>query len=183
MAMAYPKHIHNNEQDQTTKYYMAEFIINLGHVLPCELCKNSYHNFINKLKFMEQLNSRKDLTRFFYNLHNKVNYKLGVPECNIPSYKKVIEYYSTFIAGKPCKATTEQDKKEKKLLGCKNIDFANYECNVKVLDKNNNNIEKTLDSFKNLTDSNSNYCPILFLLLIIAIIIIVILLLKLARTH
>ena len=78
MAMVYPKHIHNNEQDQKKKYYMAEFIINLGHVLPCWLCKTSYNHFINELKFMEQLNSRKHLVKFFYDLHNKVNNKLGV---------------------------------------------------------------------------------------------------------
>lgn len=67
--------------DQQKIDYLNYFIA-LGNVLPCKYCRTSYQEFINddgatRLD-MSVMESRETLTKWGFNLHNKVNEKLGV---------------------------------------------------------------------------------------------------------
>ena len=61
-----------------------------------------------QLDLYNSLKTRKDLTKWLYDMHNKVNHKLGVPECNIPSFEDVISQYEEYRA--KCKKTTEEEE-------------------------------------------------------------------------
>jgi hypothetical protein len=69
-----------NPSKQQQKDYMDYFRL-LGKVLPCKYCRDSYDKFVKKgitkldLKVMK---SRETLTKWGFELHNKVNRKLGV---------------------------------------------------------------------------------------------------------
>ena len=158
MAMSYPKKIDdNNPQHRTKKNSMYAFLSNLGNVLPCPLCGSSYNTYIKEptMSIWEHLDSRKSLILFIYNLHEKVNDKLGVAQCEKPSFKETVEYYKQFIANSPCKATTEEEKIKKRLEGCKNKDFKKYKCMVNIIDENSMNKGETDNSTDNSTDIKS----------------------------
>ena len=101
MAMAYPKKIDpKNERHILIKKNMNKFLNSLGYILPCPICGDSYLDYITQQDFqiLDHLDSRKNLTYFLYKIHNKVNEKLGVPKCNVPSFQEVLNFYSKFIA-------------------------------------------------------------------------------------
>jgi hypothetical protein len=66
--------------DDDKKNY-RNFFESLHHVLPCLYCRVSYGEFIkteNTIITDEVFNSRNNLTKWLYELHNRVNKKLGV---------------------------------------------------------------------------------------------------------
>lgn len=66
-----------NEQKENYKFFFEK----LGDVLPCIHCRDSYKKFIkeeNSILDNTALENRESLTKWLYNLHNKVNEKLGV---------------------------------------------------------------------------------------------------------
>ena len=116
MAMAYPKYINkNNPEHINKKTSMLNFLLNFGSILPCGLCANSYNKFIKQeiLNPANYLDSRQLLVYYIYKLHEEVNNKLGVAQCNRPSFKDIINYYKQFMAGMPCTLTTKDEKKTK----------------------------------------------------------------------
>ena len=58
-------------------------------------------------------------------IHNKVNSKLGVPKCNIPSFEEVKKKYEAFRA--KCSKTTKRDVEENLKSKC-NLKNANKGC-------------------------------------------------------
>jgi len=57
------------------------FFESLMNVLPCSFCRDSYHKFImeGNTKFTDdKLQNRETLTKWFYDIHNAVNNKLGI---------------------------------------------------------------------------------------------------------
>ncbi len=73
------------------------FYSNLGNVLPCKYCRNSFTKYHNHLPVHGLLDSRKKLTEWVYLIHNKVNGKLrrqGFLDTPNPSFKEVNEKYA-----------------------------------------------------------------------------------------
>jgi hypothetical protein len=195
MAMSYPKKINeNNPEHRKRRNAMFQFLSNLGDILPCPICGVSYNTYIKDpyLSIWNHLNSRANLIEFIYKIHNKVNKKLGVPQCDIPSFKEVVEYYSQFIAG-PCKATTDDERHQRLLLGCSNDDiekgkFKNYSCSVNVIDKNNNSNVNILDNKENFgnvsnKENNSTLTIIFGILALVFFITTIILFIKLKKKY
>jgi hypothetical protein len=178
IAMAYPKKIdEDNPRHIEIKKKMYNFLSSLGFILPCPICGDSYNNYIKQKDYqiLNHLDSRQNLTYFLYKIHNKVNEKLGVPDCDIPSYYEVLKYYSRFIAGSPCVATTEKEREQKKNQMCKKNNFKKYKCIVNVLDTYNHMSETmNKESFKDI--NNKNLKIDIFHILLIVIIIILLLL-------
>jgi hypothetical protein len=173
MAMAYPKKIHeNDEYDLKIKQNMHNFLNSLGYVLPCPICGESYSKFIQEPEFniMKHLNSRADLIKFIYKIHNKVNDKLGVLPCNTPKLEEVIKFYSKFIAGNPCSATTDEERKMKKKIGCKDMDFKKYKCFINIVDTYNKKNEVPLKEHFSYNYSSFSLKDIIYLLIIICLI-------------
>jgi len=65
---------------------------------------------------MKHLNSRKDFTKWFYDVHNMVNDKLGVPQCERPTFEEIEERYQSFRAS--CKPITAKEREDKAGKGC-----------------------------------------------------------------
>ncbi len=188
MAMSYPKKIdENNSLHRKKRNAMFSFLHNLGDVLPCPLCSDSYSTYIRdpNLSINDHLSSRARLIHLIYKIHNRVNEKLGVPKCNIPSFKEVVEFYNKFTAG-PCKATSDEERQQRLLLGCKNDDinnnkFKNYSCSINIIDNNNkNNISINSENFQNNFESQSNSKSNKNTILIIIITILIIILAMIA---
>jgi len=117
ITVGYPYKINpKNKEHISRKQHTKEFFNNLGHVLPCKYCRESYLKFISESPIDNHLNTRKELAKWFYNIHNKVNQKLGVPKCDIPPFKEFYQKYETYRA--KCKQTTDNDRKKRKEKGC-----------------------------------------------------------------
>jgi hypothetical protein len=93
-----------------------DFFNSLGNVLPCKYCRDSYNKYIVELPVEYFLKSRKDLTRWLYLIHNKVNEKLGVPACDIPSFEAIEKTYDNYRAS--CKQTTSEERSDRIINGC-----------------------------------------------------------------
>jgi hypothetical protein len=104
-----PEHI-----EKQNDYY--RFFYYLGKVLPCKYCRNSYMDFFTKLSPMSKLGSRKELTKWLYDIHNMVNDKLGVPECEIPKFEEIEEKYQSFRAS--CAPLTTEQRNNNSVKGC-----------------------------------------------------------------
>jgi hypothetical protein len=69
-----------NPSDEQKKNY-KNFLLQLGNVLPCSLCRDSYKIFITNedTELTDQVfTNRETLTKWAFNLHNRVNKKLKV---------------------------------------------------------------------------------------------------------
>ena len=75
-----------------------QFFYYLGKVFPCRYCRDSYDKFFKELPIDNYLSNRRDLCLWLYLMHNKVNDKLGIPTCNIPSFENVQKKYESYRA-------------------------------------------------------------------------------------
>ena len=117
ITMGYPYKIDTkNKEHISRKQHTKNFFNSLGHVLPCKYCRESYLEYISECPIDKHLNTRKKLAKWFYDIHNKVNQKLGVPKCDIPPFKEFYQKYETYRA--KCKQTTDNDRKNRKEKGC-----------------------------------------------------------------
>jgi hypothetical protein len=117
ITFGYPYAINPDNPDHATKkedYY--KFFYYLGRVFPCKYCRESYQKFFKQVSPANHLNTRKDLTKWLYDVHNLVNDKLGVPECERPSFDDVNKTYEEFRA--KCRAPTDEEVVERKAKGC-----------------------------------------------------------------
>lgn len=98
MTFSYP--ITPSEDDK--KHYMNFFNL-LSYTLPCSLCRDSYKVFIKESDTLidNAFESRDTLTRWLYDIHNKVNKKLNLTYGT--TYEEVKTRYSTFYA--QCKSS------------------------------------------------------------------------------
>ena len=117
VSFGYPFKIDTTNPEHLEKqndYY--RFFYYLGKVLPCKYCRNSYMEFFANNSPMNHLGSRKELTKWLYDVHNMVNDKLGVPQCERPSFEEIEERYQSFRAA--CKPLTESQRNDKAGKGC-----------------------------------------------------------------
>ena len=104
-----PKHIGKPEDYYNFFYY-------LGKVMPCRYCRESYQEFFQEDDPAKHLKTRDDLVKWLYDLHNKVNHKLGVPKCEIPTLAQIQKQYESYRA--KCKPTTNEEREENQRKGC-----------------------------------------------------------------
>lgn len=88
---------------EPTKENMGEykaFFLSIKNVLPCKYCRDSYTEYIltekNTRLESKHLANRDNLTRWVYELHNRVNLKLGMTYD--VSYKDIFEKYESYRA-------------------------------------------------------------------------------------
>ena len=117
ITFGFPYAINHDNPDHKGKqedYY--NFFYYLGRVMPCKYCRDSYQEFFRELDLSKSLQSRKQITKWLYDIHNKVNHKLGVPDCDIPSYEDIVSTYEQYRA--KCKKTTDAERDLNKKKGC-----------------------------------------------------------------
>ena len=61
---------------QEDKEYYRTFFVNLKNVLPCNECKIHYSKLIEEFPIEPHLDSKKELFKYVYILHKKVNKRL-----------------------------------------------------------------------------------------------------------
>ena len=84
--------------DEDKKNYKS-FFEQLKYVLPCKYCRDSYTEYIAKEPTKltnEVLENRSTLTKWLYDLHNRVNNKLDTEYGT--TYEEVVEKYESFRA-------------------------------------------------------------------------------------
>jgi hypothetical protein len=70
----------SNPKHREKKKYYKQLFKNFQFTLPCKYCRVSYKKFLKEDPIEPNLMSRKDLTFWFYRIHNKVNAKLRQQE-------------------------------------------------------------------------------------------------------
>jgi hypothetical protein len=101
--------------DKRKKKYYFDFFKRTGDVLPCRYCRESYQQFIKEPSTrltLRVLKNRETLSRWLYDIHNKVNKKLEVTD--IPPFEEVWNKYES-LRSKCTKSPTIQEKVKK---GC-----------------------------------------------------------------
>lgn len=76
------------------------FFNTVQYILPCKYCRESFKEFVKQYPINNNLDSRKKLSQWLYNIHNLVNNKLikqGLLNTPNPSYKEVEKIYSEEI--------------------------------------------------------------------------------------
>lgn len=96
------------QQEQTARFYES-----LASVLPCEECKSDYGQLLQQDPVRRHLKDRETLSRWFYDIHNRVNQKLGKPITL--TFDQVKEIYLS------CQSTKEEVKQCKKQSNSKTI--------------------------------------------------------------
>tara|TARA_B100001057_G_C22820874_1_gene939344 strand:+ start:113 stop:802 length:690 start_codon:yes stop_codon:yes gene_type:complete len=190
ITFGYPYVINPENSDHDLKqddYY--KFFYYLGKVLPCKYCRDSYMEFFKELPIVNSLNSREELTKWLYDMHNKVNHKLGVPKCQIPSFKEVKTEYERYRA--KCKKTTEKERDVNQAKGCfRPADGTTKRCVVKIVNCQNGDVtrrnnDNSDDVSKLKLPSSGDYLVILksdlynYLIVLILIVLIMLKLFKL----
>lgn len=156
ITFGYPYIINMNKKEHVVRMNKTrDFFRNIGYVLPCKYCRNSYIEFMKEIPIEYFLKSRKDLTFWLYKMHNKVNNKLGVPDCNIPSFEEVQKRYEAFRA--KCSKTTNEERENNKTKGCvKPADGTTKRCFLKVVTCNKGDITRR-DNAVYYTKQNNDY--------------------------
>ena len=133
-VMGYPVEIDKKDKKDVARMKKTKLFFNtIGHILPCVYCRESYNKFIKELPIDNFLSSRKKLAKWLYMIHNKVNKKLGVPKCDIPSFDAVYKRYEQYRA--KCHKTTKKEAEKNASKGCvvpKN--GKKRKCVIKIID-------------------------------------------------
>jgi len=100
VSFSYPNNPTTNE-----KQYFKNFYESLQYTLPCSYCRKSYSEFIitEPTILANALDNKYTLTKWLYDVHNRVNQKLGV-DYGI-TYDEVVKKYESFRA--TCDPTKE----------------------------------------------------------------------------
>lgn len=112
---------HNYDPNNHDPDDYRNFFENLGKVLPCKYCRQSYQEFFAELPIDDYLDSQKNMAYWMYLMHNKVNEKLrkqGLLETPDPSFASVYQKYDQWKAdctkkrGKPttCRIPDSNDR-------------------------------------------------------------------------
>jgi hypothetical protein len=103
ISFGYPEKVGDSPEEHKLKQDTYRFFEYLGAVLPCPECKEHYSRNFYDHNLMVSLNSRKDFTKWVYDLHNRVNKETKVPESEWPSYKDVYNKFNN-IRSENCEA-------------------------------------------------------------------------------
>ena len=99
----------------TTRSRYRRFFTEVGNVLPCRYCRDSYKEFIKEDRIEHNIQDRDHLVEWFWRIHNKVNQKLGVHYCDA-DLKGIKEQYESYRAR--CQALTSVERQVNSEKGC-----------------------------------------------------------------
>lgn len=110
ITLNYPK-----EPTQYQKKIYSDFFNLLGKILPCQSCNNHYIKLNNELPVQFNLNSRENLVRWLFEIHNKINESLKKKRI---SYDEFINIYKNLYNNKNESITyyKKKNKLQKKII-------------------------------------------------------------------
>lgn len=117
VAFGYPYKIDmTNEKHKHKKHQYSTFFRYIGTVLPCKYCRESYMDFIRLNPVENNLDTREQLCKWLFDIHNLVNDKLGVAEDCRPTFKEHQQRFEQYRA--KCKKTTDDERENNIAKGC-----------------------------------------------------------------
>ena len=99
----------------TTRTRYSRFFTEVGNVLPCRYCRDSYKDFEKDDPILRNNENRSTLVEWLWRIHNKVNQKLGVHYCDA-SLEELKTRYESYRA--KCKALTPDERIINSEKGC-----------------------------------------------------------------
>ena len=128
ISFSYPINPTQEDKQNYKRYFKL-----VGDLLPCILCKNSYEEFIQsgETKLDHNVMTSQDtLTKWLYQLHNRVNFKLGV-DYGV-TYDDICKKYKSYIVSCTSSSKNNQGKCEKstipKYISFKNSNYNYTDC-------------------------------------------------------
>tara|TARA_B110000208_G_scaffold191467_1_gene258409 strand:+ start:1532 stop:2059 length:528 start_codon:yes stop_codon:yes gene_type:complete len=109
MTFNYPEYPTAEDKKRYTKFFNQ-----LGHMLPCRYCRDSYNIYKKYLPINKFTDSREGVTYWLYQIHNLVNNKV-FNEDNT-TFEEVVRKYERFRAG--CKTVKKNGDSNKKYGTC-----------------------------------------------------------------
>lgn len=94
IAGSYPIRVDPKNKDHTKKVMSFQSMLkSLEHTLPCVFCRESYGKFIKEIPISNYQHSRREMMKWLYLIHDKVNVKLisQERECFEADKKKLVE--------------------------------------------------------------------------------------------
>lgn len=77
IAGSYPIRVDPNNKDHMKKVSAFQSMFkSIEHTLPCSFCRESYGRFIKEIPISDFQHSRKEMMKWLYLIHDKVNVKL-----------------------------------------------------------------------------------------------------------
>ena len=98
----------------TRKHYY-NFFREVGYILPCKYCRDSYREFAKEIPLERSIKNRATLTRWLHAIHDRVNHKLGMNYCDA-SFSEIDQRYESYRA--KCKALTTEERSTNESKGC-----------------------------------------------------------------
>ena len=141
VTQGYPNVIDTtNEAHVIRREQTKIFFESLAEVLPCKYCRQSYKKYLEEIPIDDHLSTRVELCKWLYDIHNKVNEKLGIQE--VPDFEKVYERYEMF-----------RSKCGDAKLGCvKSKDGVKKKSVIKIIDKEGN--DYCINTTNDMQDAN-----------------------------
>jgi len=158
VAFGYPYTINSNKEEHLIRKNKTKlFFYIIGYILPCKYCRESYQDYMKQFPVDYHLDSRKNLTKWLYVIHNKINNKLGVPKCGIPSYEDYVKEYEQFRA--KCSKTTDAERINNMAKGCVvPADGTTKKCFLKVIKTKKGDVTRRSNSAANkITIGDNDY--------------------------
>lgn len=156
---------HGMPPGSTRKHY-SKFFNEVGRVLPCRYCRDSYQEYILELPVEKFLKDRESLVKWLYHIHNRVNDKLGAKYCDI-SIQSLKKRYEAYRA--KCKALSASEKQVNEEKGCLTpADGTPKRCLIEVVKTDKGDVTRR----GNLSEgpiTNRRGTPYLFLFLVVVV--------------
>lgn len=95
ITFSYPDHPSKKEKEK-----MFHFLETIPFILPCKYCRHSLSCYYEKDPPFKSLNSRTDLTKWLWRIHNQVNNKLRSQNLNPttnPTFASVEKFYKRLL--------------------------------------------------------------------------------------
>jgi hypothetical protein len=131
IAQNYPQEPTRQQRDDYREFFRLA-----GMVLPCRYCRESYQLFISQPGTVlddKVMRNRTTFTKWLYDIHNKINKKLGIKSCI--SFRQVTEKYESF------RSKCTKSKPIKPVHGCTNPSGNNSlrkKCEIRIVDIDEN---------------------------------------------
>ena len=98
------------------KFRYKNYFTNLGDMLPCKYCRNSYKIYTKHMPIDNFLDSREGVTYWLYRMHNLVNQKVFKDQ---PEFRDVVRTYEGMRA--KCGIVNRDNDINKKYKSCQRI--------------------------------------------------------------
>ena len=142
VAFGYPYRIDiMNPKHKYKKHQYSTFYRYIGTVLPCKYCRESYMEFMRLHPVENHLDTRSQLCKWLYDIHNLVNDKLGVSRDCRPTFNEHQNKYEQYRA--KCKKTTQEERENNIAKGC--VTPANgkkNKCIIKIVETDKGDITR-----------------------------------------